>query len=346
MTTTSFSLGTRAVGAGAPCLIVAEVAQAHDGSLGAAHAYIDAAARAGADAVKFQTHIAAAESTPAEQFRVKFSRQDKTRYEYWKRMEFTLEQWQGLKAHADEKGLLFLSSPFSNAAVELLERVGVPGWKIGAGEVANVPMLERVAATGKPVIFSSGISSFAELDRALAFAPGRAAVLQCTTSYPCPPEALGLNVMEVLRQRYRVPVGLSDHSGTIFAGLAAVSLGASLLELHIVFSRDSFGPDTSSSVTIDELAQLVRGIRFIEAALTHPVDKEAMAAQLAPMRQAFGKSVVAAGPLTASTVLKAEHLAFKKPGTGLPAADVARVLGKKLRRAIAVDEQITEADVE
>src|SRR2546427_6005943 len=110
------------------CLVIAEVAQNHDGSLGAAHAYIDAVARAGADAVKFQTHIAAAESTAGEPWRVKFSRQDATRYDYWKRMEFTEEQWHGLKKHAEERGLLFLSSPFSVEAVELLERVGVPAW--------------------------------------------------------------------------------------------------------------------------------------------------------------------------------------------------------------------------
>src|SRR5215212_12279353 len=138
----------------ARCLIIGEVAQAHDGSLGTAHAYIDAAARAGADAIKFQTHIAAAESTPGEPFRVKFSRQDASRYDYWKRMEFSEAHWAGLVQHAAEKGLVFLSSPFSMQAVELLERLGVPAWKVGAGEVSNLPMLERLAASGKPVILS------------------------------------------------------------------------------------------------------------------------------------------------------------------------------------------------
>src|ERR1043166_8013571 len=122
------------------CLIIGDVAQAHDGSLGTAHAYIDAIARAGADAVKFQTHMAAAESTPGEPWRGKFSQQDESRYAYWKRMEFTAEQWLGLKQHADEKGLLFLSSPFSLEAVELLTRVGVPAWKIASGELAGARM--------------------------------------------------------------------------------------------------------------------------------------------------------------------------------------------------------------
>ena len=142
-----------------PCLIIAEVAQAHDGSLGAAHAYIDAIADAGADAVKFQTHIAEAESTPHEPWRVKFSKQDATRYDYWKRIEFTEEQWLGLKQHADERNLIFLSSPFSIEAVDLLTRIGVRYWKIASGEVSNLPMLEHILKTRLPIILSSGMSS-------------------------------------------------------------------------------------------------------------------------------------------------------------------------------------------
>src|SRR5262249_4322806 len=134
------TIGSRSVGRGHPCLVVAEVAQAHDGSLGAAHAYIDAVAKTGVDAVKFQTHIAAAESTAAEPWRVKFSLQDKTRFDYWRRMEFTPEQWQGLRQHAHEKNLIFLSSAFSGEAVDLLTRLDVPAWKVGAGEITNIPM--------------------------------------------------------------------------------------------------------------------------------------------------------------------------------------------------------------
>src|SRR5690349_13400803 len=133
------------------CLIIGEVALTHDGSLGLAHAFVDAIANAGADAVKFQTHIAAAESTPAEPFRVKFSYQDATRYDYWKRMEFTEEQWRGLAQHCRERGVLFISSPFSLDAVDLLERVGQPVWKIASGETGNVQLLDRVLDTGAPV---------------------------------------------------------------------------------------------------------------------------------------------------------------------------------------------------
>src|SRR3990170_846507 len=155
------------------CLIVGEVAQAHDGSLGTAHAFIDAIANAGADAVKFQTHIAAAESTPAEPWRVIFSQQDATRYDYWKRMEFTEEQWCGLKKHADERGLKFLSSPFSIEAVELLTRVGVAAWKVASGEVSTTPMFERMAATGLPIFLSTGMSPLNEIDAAVELVQAR-----------------------------------------------------------------------------------------------------------------------------------------------------------------------------
>jgi len=142
------------------CLVIAEIAQAHDGSLGAAHAYIDAVARTGADAIKFQTHIAQAESLPTEPWRVRFSLQDASRYDYWRRMEFTEEQWVGLALHAQERGLTFLSSPFSFRAAALLAKIGVPAWKVGAGEITNIPFLEMLARTGKPVLLSSGFASW------------------------------------------------------------------------------------------------------------------------------------------------------------------------------------------
>ncbi|MBI2824145.1 MAG: N-acetylneuraminate synthase family protein [Planctomycetia bacterium] len=338
----------RPVGRGHPCLIVAEVGQAHDGSLGTAHAYIDAAKRAGAHAVKFQTHIAAAESTPAEQFRVKFSKQDATRYDYWKRMEFTFGQWQGLAQHAADAGLLFLSSAFSIEAVELLDSLGMPAWKVGAGEIGSLPMLERMAATGRPVLLSSGLAGWDDLDAAVdcvrrAGAP--VAVFQCTTAYPCPPEKVGLNVLDELRKRYRCPVGLSDHSGTIYAGLAAAALGANLIEVHIVFSRECFGPDVPASLTTDEVKQLVEGVQFIEAALAHPIDKEAMAEDLAAVRRTFGKSVVAARALPAGHRITAADVAFKKPGNGIPAAQVNTVIGATTARAMAPDELFSIEDL-
>ena len=331
------------------CLIIGEVAQAHDGSLGLAHAFIDAIADAGADAVKFQTHIAAAESTPGEPWRVAFSRQDATRYDYWKRMEFGEDAWHGLAKHAADRGLLFLSSPFSLEAVELLARVGVAAWKVASGEVGNRAMLDAMAATGKPMLLSSGMSTLAEIDSAVACVRARGlplAVMQCTSAYPSPPEKIGLNVIPLLRERYDCAVGLSDHSGTIYPGLAAATIGIDVLEIHVTLSREMFGPDVKSSVTSAELRQLVDGVRFIETMRAHPVEKDAMAAELAPLRALFTKSVVVRRDLPAGVELRAEHLAAKKPGTGIPAARLPDVVGSRLARAVRADHVLTELDLE
>jgi N,N'-diacetyllegionaminate synthase len=331
------------------CFVIGEVAQAHDGSVGFAHAFIDAIASAGADAVKFQTHIAAAESTPAETFRVKFSRQDATRYEYWKRMEFTEEQWVGLKHHADDRGLAFLSSPFSLEAVELLERVQVAAWKVASGEVGNQVMFERMAQSQLPMLLSTGMSPLAEIDAAVGRVQARKlplAVLQCSTSYPCPPEKIGLNLLPFFRTRYGSAVGLSDHSGTIYPGLAAAALGCDVLEVHVTLSREMFGPDVAASVTTGELGQLTQGIRYIEKILAHPVDKDLAAAQSAELRKLFTKSLVARSDLPAGTIISAQHLALKKPGTGLSEASQEKILGKCLRRSVRADELFSEADFE
>lgn len=333
---------------GAPCTVIAEVAQAHDGSLGAAHAFIDAASTAGADAIKFQTHIAAAESTPAEPWRKKFGWQDATRFDYWKRMEFAESEWAGLAAHAQDAGLHFLSSPFSPEAVELLKRVGVAGWKIASGEVGTTPMLEMMAKTGQPVILSSGMSPASETDAAVELfkkAGAPVAVLQCTSAYPTPPEKVGLNVIEEFRARYETAVGLSDHSATIHPGLAAAQMGAEVIEVHLTLSRDAFGPDVVASLTPEELQRLCEGVRFIEAMRANPVDKAALAAEMAPMRAIFSKSVVAARDLKGGQVLTTDDLACKKPGGGFGVAALPDLIGRNLARGVAADAQIVEADL-
>ena len=331
------------------CLVMGEVALTHDGSLGLAHAFVDAIADAGADAVKFQTHIAAAESTPAEPFRVHFSKQDATRYDYWKRMEFSEAEWQGLAAHCTERGVLFVSSPFSIEAVDLLQHVGQPLWKIASGEVSNTLLLDRVLETGAPVVLSTGMSPMAETDAAVARVQARqvpVGVLQCTTAYPCPPERIGLNLLPVYRERYGCWVGLSDHSATIYPGLAGAAVGMDILELHVALSREMFGPDVVASVTTGELRQLVDGIRFIERMRAHPVDKEQSAADTAPLRRLFTRSLVARAAMPAGTVLESRHLAVKKPGTGLPPSRLQEVVGRRLTRAVSADDVLTETDIE
>lgn len=331
------------------CLIIGEVAQAHDGSLGMAHAFVDATADSGADAVKFQTHIAEAESTRSELWRVKFSRQDVARYDYWKRMEFTEEQWVGLKQHADERGLIFLSSPFSVEAVELLSRVGVAAWKIASGELNNMLIFRRMLDTRLPFLISTGMSPLSEIDTAVEMVKEKdlsLTVLQCTSAYPCLPEKVGLNLIPFFRERYDCKVGLSDHSGTIYAGLAAATLRIDVLEVHVTFSREMFGPDVSASITTSELKQLVEGVRFIEKMIAQPVDKDQIAKEMVAMRKLFTKSIVAKIDLPAGTVLKREHLTVKKPGIGIPPYRLEEFIGRQLHCDVKKNEFLTEDKVE
>jgi N-acetylneuraminate synthase len=346
---TTLSIAGRDVGPGKPALIIAEIAQAHDGSLGLAHAFIDAIADAGADAVKFQTHIAAAESTLDEQFRVRFSQQDATRFDYWKRMEFTPEQWRGLADHARERGLIFLSSAFSLAAVELLRGIGMPAWKIGSGEFASADLWQAMAETGTPILFSTGMCRRSEIADAVAMFRERKlpfALMQCTSAYPTPLEAVGLNVIDELRREFDCPVGLSDHSGSVFPGLAAVARGANLLEVHVAFNRRMFGPDVAASVTFDELKLLSRMRDALSTMDGHPVDKDEMAEKLLGMRDIFGKSLAPICPLPAGTVLRPEMIVTKKPGGGIPLDAASQIAGRRLARDVVPERILRWSDLE
>ena len=329
------------------CSIIGEVAQAHDGSLGAAHAYIDVIAKSGADAVKFQTHIAAAESTAGEPWRVPFSFQDESRYAYWKRMEFTEDQWLGLKRHAEDKNIEFLSSPFSIEAAKMLRRIGVRAWKVASGEMSNPQLFNYLLDTRLPILLSTGMSTLHEVDTAVAHVQAaeiEIAVMQCTSMYPCPAEKVGLNMIPYYRQRYRCAVGLSDHSATIFPCLAAASIGVDALEVHVTFSRDCFGPDVATSVTGEEFGTMIRGVRFIEEMRNHTVVKDELAKELAPVRVLFTKSVVATIDLPSGAVLTAECLTVKKPGTGIPAERLSSIIGRRVRRPIAAGEMLNPLD--
>jgi N,N'-diacetyllegionaminate synthase len=314
--------------------IIAEIAQAHEGSLGIAHSYIDALAKTGVDAIKFQTHIAEAESSVFEPFRVKFSYEDDTRIDYWKRMEFTAEQWKGLKEHCENVGLEFMSSPFSIAAVDLLETIGIKRYKIGSGELTNFLMLKKIALTGKPIIISSGMSDWKELDETIEFLKpfgNHLSLLQCTTAYPTQPEQWGLKMMAEMKNRYQLPIGFSDHSSNIYSGLAAAALGAEILEFHVVFHKKMFGPDAKASLTIEETTEMIKGIRMIEKSLNAETTKNDIS-HYSELKTMFGKSLCINKNLPANHVLTIDDLESKKPGDqGIPAKLFENVIGKILK---------------
>jgi N,N'-diacetyllegionaminate synthase len=342
------NIGGRSIGGEEPALVIAEVGQAHEGSVETAHSFVDAIADAGADAVKFQTHIASMESTRDEPFRIP-SNQDQTRFDYWKRMEFSPREWSALAAHATERNLIFLSSAFSVAAVQLLQEIGVPAWKVGSGEVGTFEVLDAMIATGKPILISTGMSTYEEIGRALEHCRAGGsdvALFQCTSMYPLPLEEVGLNILSELRSRFHCPVGLSDHSGLLWPAVAALSLGASIIEVHVVLDRSSHGLDASSSVAIDELRQLIEARDAISILRKNPVNKDAMAKKLRPMRELFTKSLAPVVDLPAGTVLEAKLLTSKKPGTGIPPSDLARVVGRRLRHSISADRLVRWEDLD
>jgi N,N'-diacetyllegionaminate synthase len=320
------------------CRVIAEVGSVHDGSFGNAIRLIDAAVDCGVDIVKFQTHISAAETTRDAPMPPYFK--GEPRYEYFKRTGFSLAQWQELKAHCDERGVEFLSSPFSSQAVELLEEVGAARYKVGSGEVTNIPMLETIARTGKPVILSSGMSTWEELDQAVQTIRrfhDRITVLQCTSEYPCEYERVGLDVMTAMRERYGLPVGLSDHTLTNYACYAAVVLGATVLEKHFTFSRLMYGSDARHSLEPAEMRDLVAGVRAVETMLESTVSKDATARRLGFMKEIFEKSVVTVVDIPEGATISDAMLSVKKPGTGVPARRLREFFGAVALREIPKD---------
>lgn len=326
--------------------IIAEVGSVHDGSFGNAQKLIELAASCGADAIKFQTHLASAETlrnAPMPQYF-----KGEPRYEYFDRTGFSPEEWKQLSVIARGNNIEFLSSPFSVEAVSLLEQVNIGHYKIPSGEVSNIPLLEAIAETGKPVFLSSGMSNWEELDRAVATIRRRhdkLCVMQCTSTYPCPPQSVGLNVLAEIRKRWEVEVGYSDHTLDNYACFAAVALGATVIEKHMTFSRHMYGSDASHSAEPSQFIDLARGIREISLMLDNPVIKDNIG-QFSEMKRIFEKSVVSTCHISAGTTITAAMVAVKKPGDGIPAARLGDLVGCRALADIQPDTTILETAIE
>lgn len=275
-------IGSREIGPGHPTYIIGEVAAAHDGSVNRAHDFIEAIAEAGASAVKFQCHR---EFSPEEEWRVEPTYQAysyETRYAYRKRTAFTETTYVALAAHCTDVGVDFLCSPFDMESFSILSPL-VSAWKVASGQITNHTMLRAMADTRKPILISTGMSGWAEVydaEAVMAETGAEYRLLQCTSVYPCSPDRVGLSHVAQSCD------GLSDHSGSIYPSLGAVALGASIIEVHVRLSEYESGPDASSSVSVDDLRQLVHGAEIIRQALK-PVDKDEMAQRLWRMRDLF-----------------------------------------------------------
>lgn len=342
----AISLGEKGVGSGHPCFVIAEAGVNHNGDLALARRLIEVAAESGADAVKFQSFRAeklATRSAPKAAYQLGGTEPAESQYEMLRRLELTPEAHRALIEHCQASGILFLSTPFDESSADLLEDLGVPAYKLPSGEVTNTPMLAHVARKGKPILLSTGMSYLSEVEVAVRAIRDAADVplvlLHCVSNYPADVADVNLRAMETMRRAFGVPVGYSDHTEGEAVTLAAVALGASVIEKHFTLDRDLPGPDHRASLEPAELASLIRGVRAVEDALGHgrkePAFSEAGTAAVAR------KSLVAAVDLVAGAVLRREDIAMMRPGTGLAPALVDQVVGRRMVRDLAAGDLLT-----
>ncbi len=339
---TPIEIAGRRIGDGHPCFVIAEAGINHNGDPRLAAELVDAAAEAGADAIKFQTHFPEHEMLRDG---ATASYVGESLFDLLTRTALTRDAHVDLRDRAAKKGITFLSTPFSREAADFLESIGVPAFKTGSGELTNVPLQRHIARKGKPMIISTGMSTPEEIDRTVQAvrAEGAAfALMHCTSTYPTPYEHVQLGCIAWLRNLYGVPVGFSDHTLGSYMAFAAVADGAALFEKHFTTSRALPGPDQQGSMEPAELAEVVRGIRAIEQArgatkLIQPGEQD--------VRNMAHHSVVSLRDIAPGAAITADDVWVKRPGTGIPARQLSEVVGRVAKRGIQKDQLIAWTDL-
>lgn len=343
---TTLDLGGRLVGRGQPCFVIAEAGVNHNGDAALAHALIDAAAKAGADAVKFQTFSAdrlVTRSAPKADYQRETTGAAESQHEMLRKLELSPALHAELIDHCRQAGIMFLSTPFDAGSADLLDRLGVPAFKVSSGELTNAPLLRHLASKGRPIIMSTGMANLDEVKAAVEILAGagasQVALLHCVSEYPAQPADVNLRAMATMAAATALPIGYSDHTMGIEVSLAAAALGAVIVEKHLTMSCDLPGPDHRCSAQPEELARLVRGIRTVEAALGHG-RKEPAPGELAIARVAR-RSLVAARSIGAGTILTEDLIAVMRPGTGLPPERLPELIGRRLKVAVDAGALLT-----
>lgn len=322
----------------------------HNGDPTLAKRLVEAAFEAGADAVKFQTFKASeliSAVAPKAEYQEATTGNRESQLEMVKRLEMSEPMTREVAQHARAKKIIFLSTGFDEGSVDLLDAIGIPAFKVGSGDLTDLPLLAFIGKKRRPVVLSTGMSYLEEVQTAvtmlLASGCSEIALLHCVSSYPTDPEAANLRVIQTLKNSFGVPVGFSDHSLGVELATAAVALGASLIEKHITLDRGFPGPDHRASLLPDEFKHMVAAIRSVEASLGDGIKRPA--ASEANVRNVARRSIVAARTIPADTILTREMLAFKRPGTGLSPAVWESIVGKRAIREIAQDTLITLGDL-
>ena len=332
----TIDIAGRRVGHDQPCFVIAEAGVNHNGSLEMARRLVDVAAQSGADVVKFQTFTAerlALPDAPKAEYQLQTTDVAESQFDMLKRLELPLEAYEQLMAYCQERNILFMSSPFDEESADLLACLGMAAFKIPSGELTNLPLLSHVARKGKPMIVSTGMASLGEVEKAVRTieeAGNREFVLlHCVSNYPADPADVNLRAMQTMAAAFGMPVGYSDHTLGIELPIAAVALGACVIEKHFTLDRNLPGPDHRASLEPDELVAMVKDVRTVEAALGH--GRKEPAASEAATAAAARKSMVAARDIPAGTKLTEDLIAFKRPGTGLPSPMLPYVVGRTVR---------------
>ena len=340
----SFEIAGRPVGPGARSYVIAEAGANHNRDLGIAKELIDIAADAGADAVKFQVYRGAdIYSTKAPRF--KYLADERSPSVLLEAIALPREWLPALAEHADSRGIAFFATPFDGHAVDMLAAVGVPAMKIASFELVDLDLIRRAASVGVPIVLSTGMATYGEIDDALEAVSesgnGEVALLRCASLYPAPARIINLRSMATMRQAFGVPVGLSDHTTGIAVPTGAAALGADLLEKHFTLSRTMTGPDHPFALEPEELRAMVAAVREVEVALGNgrlegPSEEEAD-----EMYRLARRSVVAAVRIPAGTTITREMLTTKRPGYGMKPKDMNAVVGRVARADIECDDVVT-----
>ena len=344
-------IGDRLVGRGQPCFIIAEAGVNHNGDINMAKKLIDVAKEAGADAVKFQTFKAEEVLTPGAEkagYQKETTSPAESQFDMIKKLELSEKDFEDLFSYAREKEIVFLSSSFDKGSVDLLDRLGLPAFKIASGEINNFPFLKCIATKGKPIILSTGMSTLKEVEEALNAIRNEGIeeiiLLHCVSCYPARIENTNLKAMETLRQAFELPVGLSDHSLGIIVPIAAVALGACVIEKHFTLDKNLPGPDHRASLEPGELKEMVRVIRDIEKALGDGVKRPV--AEEEEVKKVARRSIVARVDIPEGIIITQDVLALRRPGTGIEPKNLDMVIGKRTKRNIKSGELITFAEVQ
>jgi N,N'-diacetyllegionaminate synthase len=347
----SLNIGDCHVGRDQPCLIIAEAGVNHNGDLALARKLVDAAADAGADAVKFQTFSAERLVTP-DAPQADYQRRNmgkvESQFDMLKRLELSEDAHRDLISYCQERNIVFLSTPFEAESADFLESLDVPGFKIPSGEITNLPFLSHVARKQRPIILSTGMSTLDEVREAVdcirAAENDQLALLHCVSNYPAAPDDVNLRAMETMINTFDCLVGYSDHTEGIEIAFAAVALGACIIEKHFTLDRNLPGPDHKASLEPGELAAMVAGIRRVASALgdgvKQPTPSEAATAAVAR------KSIVAAHDIAVGTVLEEQMLAVRRPGSGISPSRWYDIIGCRTKVTLHAGERLFDGCIE